>query len=76
MEMDQELFEAFIEEVTALKKELGSIQESLSSDLSDPKKFLDFAQIIDRIYGTALTMGLNDVGEYLGVIRNTCRKIR
>lgn len=74
MEIDNELLEIFIEEVGELKAELSPILENLKSNAQQPQLFLDFSQIIDRIYGTATTMGFIELGEYLGVVRNITRK--
>ncbi len=72
--MDDELVEMFIEEVGQLKGELTPIFESLKTNNQQPELFTNFAQIIDRIYGTATTMGFDEIGEYLGAIRNLARK--
>jgi len=74
MELDNEMIEIFIEEVGELKTELTPIYESLKKNPQQPELFTSFAQIIDRIYGTATTMGFVDVGNYLGAVRNVSRK--
>jgi len=74
MEIDKELLEIFTDEIGELKGELTPIFDKLKTNVQQPQLFLDFEQIIDRIYGTALTMGFTDVGNYLGLIRNMSRK--
>lgn len=74
MEIDQELLDVFFEEVEQLKDELERITEELKKNNQQPELFLNFSQIVDRIYGTALTMGLDEIGNYLGVIKRTSRK--
>lgn len=73
-EMDQELVDIFIEEVGQLKNELIPILEELKKNNQQPDLFNSFAQIVDRIYGTATTMGFTSIGEYLGAVRNISRK--
>lgn len=72
--MDQELIEIFVDEVGELKGELNPIYENLRSNSQQPVLYKDFSQIIDRIYGTATTMGFSEIGAYLGAVRNISRK--
>ena len=72
--MDQELVEIFIEEMGQLKTELSPILEKLKVDNQQPELFSNFAQIVDRIFGTATTMGFTEIGEYLGAVKNISRK--
>jgi hypothetical protein len=72
--MDQELVEIFTEEIGELKGELTPIVESLKLNNQQPELFKNFSQIVDRIYGTATTMGFAEIGEYLGAVRNLARK--
>ncbi len=74
IETDPELLEAFQEEISTIRKELDPIVKNLSEKYDQPDLFLTFSQIIDRIYGTAMTMGFKELGEYTGVLRNICRK--
>lgn len=74
MEMDEELVEVFIEEITELKGELEAIVAKLQGSVARPESFTHYAQIIDRIYGTATTMGFIEIGNYLGEVRNICRQ--
>lgn len=74
MEIDKELLDMFTDELGQLKGELTPIVESLSTNAQQPELFTNFAQIIDRIYGTATTMGFDEIGEYTGAVRNMTRK--
>jgi chemotaxis protein histidine kinase CheA len=74
MEIDNELLDIFVEEVGELKLELTPTLVSLNANPQQPELFLTFSQVIDRIYGTATTMGFIELGEYLGVVRNITRK--
>lgn len=74
MEMDSELIEIFTEELSELKLELAPIVEKIIANNQQPELFTDFAQIIDRVYGTAMTMGFNEIASYLGMVRNISRK--
>lgn len=74
MEIDNELLDIFVEEVGVLKSELTPTLVSLNANPQQPELFLAFSQVIDRIYGTATTMGFTELGEYLGVVRNITRK--
>jgi chemotaxis protein histidine kinase CheA len=72
--MDQELINIFNDEIGELKTELVPILEELKSNNQQQELFKNFAQIIDRIYGTATTMGFDEIGAYLGLVRNLSRK--
>jgi hypothetical protein len=74
MELDQELLDVFFEEVDQLKGELAPIAEKLKKNNQQEELFLEFSQIVDRIYGTAVTMGLDEIGEYLRIIKDSSRK--
>ncbi|WP_127716772.1 hypothetical protein [Halobacteriovorax sp. HLS] len=72
--MDRELIEIFNDEIGELKMEISPILESLKTNSQQQDLFKNFAQIIDRIYGTATTMGFDEIGAYLGNVRNLSRK--
>lgn len=74
MEVDPEILEAFIEEMVSLKADLSEAVESLKENNNQPEQFTKYAQVIDRIYGTALTLGFDKVGQYTGILRDICRK--
>lgn len=74
MKIDNEMLEIFVDEMGELKYELLPVYERLKIDKQQPELFLKFSQVVDRIYGTATTMGFKELGEYFGAVRNTCRK--
>ena len=65
MGIDQDILEAFAEEIRAIEKALKIIvQGIISAKLKAPQLFEEFGQVIDRIYGTAMTLEFVEVGEY------------
>lgn len=74
MEPDQELLDAFAEEVMSLKPKLKAAVDSLKTNVNQPEQFLNFAQVIDGVYGTAMTLGFKEIGEYTYALRMMCRK--
>lgn len=73
MEHDKELLESFIEEITSLNQEILLVLKALTEDINQPSEFLKFSNIIDRIYGTALTLGFKDLGNYCGELKAITR---
>ena len=73
MEHDKELLESFIEEITALNKEILVVLKALAEDINQPQEFLKFSNFVDRIYGTALTLGFEDLGKYCGELKTITR---
>lgn len=69
--MDEDLVSDFISEVKTIHLELKVI---LAAQLKTPKMdkalFEKFGQLIDRIYGTATTMGYTDIGKYLYAVKS------
>lgn len=66
-----ELVNDFIAEVKTLHLELKAI---LAAQLKTPKMdkalFEKFGQLIDRIYGTATTLGYAEIGKYLYAVKS------
>lgn len=73
MDRDQDLLESFLEEITGLNLEILGVLKALSENLNQPEEFLKFSNIIDRIYGTAMTLELNDLGKYCGELKTISR---
>lgn len=73
MDDDRELLQSFIEEITTLNVEILQVLKALSEDINQPEEFLKFSNIIDRIYGTALTLGYDDLGKYCGELKQITR---
>lgn len=71
---DPEIIEAFKAEIVQIKAELVDVAKALEGNVNQPELFLKFAQIIDRIYGTALTLGFKNIGAYAGVMKSVCQK--
>lgn len=72
MELDEEMKEEFLSEVRSLQLELKTIVDKLLLNYKQPPLFLEFGQKIDRIYGTAMTLGLNDFGLYAKAMKDVC----
>ncbi len=71
MEGKDELINDFISEVKTLHLELKVIVNAqLKTPKMDKALFEKFGQLIDRIYGTAMTLGLKDIGKYLYAMKN------
>ena len=71
MEGQDELINDFISEVKTLHLELKVIVNAqLKTPKMDKALFEKFGQLIDRIYGTAMTLGLKDIGKYLYAMKN------
>lgn len=74
MEIDSELLEAFIKEISDLNAEILHVLKSLNENLSQPEEFLKFSNIIDRIYGTAATLGYIELGDYCLKLKTISRQ--
>jgi hypothetical protein len=53
--------------------EILEVLKSLNEDINQPQEFLKFSNIVDRIYGTAMTLGYEDLGSYCGSLKTTTR---
>jgi chemotaxis protein histidine kinase CheA len=73
-EMDPELLKAFRDEINGIIKEVEPLVKLLTANADQPKIIEQCGQIIDRIYGTASTMGYKDLGEYAKVLKLLCYK--
>lgn len=63
--MDREILEAFSQEVIEISHTLkGSIQGIIKTKMKEGRYFEQYGQAIDRIYGTAMTIGMKEIGEY------------
>lgn len=69
---DKELLEAFREEVESLRSEMIPLVDQLKTDVSQSQLFETFGQLIDRIYGTAATMGFNEIAQYGRAMKEIC----
>ncbi|MBT3583512.1 MAG: hypothetical protein HN509_01290 [Halobacteriovoraceae bacterium] len=73
--MDKEFIEAFVEESLEIKVQACDVVISLEEDLNQPAQFERYAQLIDRIYGAAMTLGFKFLGDYSKVLKDICLKV-
>lgn len=74
MEADKEILECFIDEITSLNRDIAMVLKSLAESKNQPDLYLQFSNIIDRIYGTATTLGFEQLGKYCGDLKDITRK--
>lgn len=68
--MSQELIQDFINEILEINKELKSVtDEQMKKKVMDKTLFEKFGQAIDRIYGTATTLGFKEFGAYARIMK-------
>lgn len=72
MILDKEMQDEFVKEVKALQKELRLITENLTKNWKQPALFAEFGQKVDRIYGTAATLGFTDFANYAKAMKDMC----
>lgn len=71
--MDKELLKEFILETMKINADLKVVSEEQSKKKTmDPALFEKYGQSIDRIYGTAMTMGFTDLGKYAKAMKDMC----
>ena len=75
MEQDKEMIDFFVDEIKEIKTDLSVRVDSLVTG-SDKKMeggpFEEFGQMIDRIYGTAATMGFGEIASYCKALKDVC----
>lgn len=65
MSGQRELVDEFVKEMRAIHKDLQAIVATqLKSTKMDKPLLEKFGQLVDRIYGTAMTLGYTEVGKY------------
>jgi hypothetical protein len=70
MNADNEMIEEFVTEMKSIHKDLQAIVNTqLKSAKMDNALFEKFGQMVDRIYGTAMTLGYTSVGKYFLAIK-------
>ena len=70
---DPEMILSFMQEVQAINEELKTITSlQMKVKLMDPKLFENYGQAIDRIYGTAMTLGYSELGKYTKAMKDVC----
>ncbi len=71
MNEQDELIDVFVEEIKSIHTELKTIVDTqLKSPKMDPVLFEKFGQLVDRIYGTAMTLGYKEIGQYMFAMKN------
>lgn len=71
--MDQELLNDFIKEILEINQSLKSItEEQMKKRVMDHSLFEKYGQAIDRIYGTATTLGYPEFGQYARNMKEVC----
>lgn len=69
--MGNELITFFVDEVKELRSEMTGITSKLiQTKMQDRELFADFGQLVDRIYGTAATLGYKEIGDYTKAIKD------
>ncbi|WP_417336753.1 hypothetical protein [Halobacteriovorax marinus] len=69
--MDNEMMTFFVDEIKEIRKSMiVSISTLIETKLEDGSKFEEFGQMIDRIYGTAATLGLTEISEYTKAVKD------
>lgn len=75
METDKEILDGFVEEIRAIEKTLKQIaQKMIQAKLQDKSHFEQYGQTIDRVYGTAATLGFNELAEYTKALKDLSYK--
>lgn len=73
--LDKEMLDLFVSEIKDIQKELSTRVAKLmagSDKVMDKSAFEDFGQMIDRIFGTASTMGFTEISSYCGALKEVC----
>ena len=69
MEVDKEILDSFAEELQMIIDQLSPLAEKIRVSYTDGPSFEKFGQVIDRIYGTAATMGFIEIAEYCKMMK-------
>lgn len=69
--MDNEMLKFFVDEIKEIRNSMSiSISSLINTQLEDGSKFEEVGQMIDRVYGTAATLGLIEISEYTKAIKD------
>lgn len=71
-DFDPELLKDLAAETAVISKELALVVQELKKNSDQPALFEKFAQMIDRIYGTAATFGMKELAGYCGTLKRIC----
>jgi len=72
---NKEMVDFFVEEINSLRAEMSiKVSKILQGKLGDLDlaSFEDFGQMIDRIYGTAATLGYDEIATYTKHLKDVC----
>lgn len=65
------MLDAFVEEIKTIHSQLVLItNEQMKKKVFDGKLFEQYGQAIDRIYGTAMTLGFTELGKYTKAMKD------
>ncbi len=69
--MDTEMLTFFVDEIKQIRNSMTvSISSLIETKLADSSKFEEVGQMVDRIYGTAATLGLTEISEYTKAVKD------
>ncbi len=75
METDKELLDDFVKELLTIDKALKSIvNKMIQTKLKDKSLFEQYGQTIDRVYGTAATLGFKELADYSKAMKDISYK--
>ncbi|PIK16256.1 MAG: hypothetical protein CES88_05835 [Halobacteriovorax sp. JY17] len=61
----------FVDEIKQIRNSMTvSISSLIETKLADSSKFEEVGQMVDRIYGTAATLGLTEISEYTKAVKD------
>ncbi len=70
MHGQKEIIDSFVAEMKEIHSQLkGIVEQQLKNAKMDLPLFENFGQLIDRLYGTAMTLGYTSVGQYFLAIK-------
>ncbi len=67
--LDKEILDDFIKQIRSTQLELQDISKELKLDMNKPEHFEKFGLLVDRIYGTASTLGMKNLAKYTMILK-------
>mgnify|MGYP000241725064 CR=1 FL=1 len=69
--MDTDMKSFFVDEIKEIRRNMvDAISGLIDSKMEENKNFEQFGQLVDRIYGTAATLGLKEISEYMKAVKD------
>lgn len=69
--MDTEMLTFFVDEIKDIRNSMvKSISGLIDTKMEDSFRFEEAGQMVDRIYGTAATLGLTEISEYTKAVKD------